>query len=256
MPSENTPLDTLETSSPSVPSDGESKTTKKTASKSRKTTEPTTNKRRSFRGLSLEERQNERREKLIEAGLQIYGTQGFFSVTVRDICSEAKLTERYFYESFKRSEELFKTVYLRLIDQLQKRILHAIMQSKLTEPAEMVEAGLKGLFTSLQDDPRMARILFIDAILVHEMHGHAIYDTMASFDRMTRAFFTLLFPKGNSTQLKLPLVATGLNGYVTHIATRWVMGGFKEPIDEVIAASAVAYTSIIQYFENNRQQKI
>jgi AcrR family transcriptional regulator len=235
----------------------EAKAPKKIATKKPKAvTDATSSKRRSFRGLSLEERQNERREKLIEAGLQIYGTQGFFSVTVRDICSEAKLTERYFYESFKRSEELFKTVYLRLIDQLQKNILHAIMQSKLTAPAEMVQSGLTGLFTSLQNDPRMARILFIDAILVHEMHGHAIYDTMASFDRMTRAFFTLLFPKENSTQLKLPLIATGLNGYVTHIATRWVMGGFKEPIEEVTAASALAYTSIIQYFETQNKQKI
>lgn len=234
----------------------ELKTPKKTATKKPKAvTDGVGSKRRSFRGLSLEERQNERREKLIEAGLQIYGTQGFFSVTVRDICSEAKLTERYFYESFKRSEELFKTVYLRLIDQLQKNILHAIMQSKMTEPSAMVQSGLTGMFTSLQNDPRMARILFIDAILVHEMHGHAIYDTMASFDRMTRAFFTLLFPKENPTNLKLPLVATGLNGYVTHIATRWVMGGFKEPIDEVTAACALAYTSIIQHFETYNKKK-
>jgi len=67
----------------------------------------TTTKRRSFKGMSLEERQAERRERLMEAGLQAYGTQGFFSVTVRDICIEAKLTERYFYESFKNSEALF-----------------------------------------------------------------------------------------------------------------------------------------------------
>lgn len=258
MSSKTIPSDSLESIAavkPDNTAEGEAhKTAKKTASKTTDTA--SSGKRRSFRGLSLEERQNERREKLIEAGLQIYGTQGFFSVTVRDICSEAKLTERYFYESFKRSEELFKTVYLRLIDELQKNILHAIMQSQLTQPDKMVEAGLKGLFTSLQNDPRMARILFIDAILVHEMHGHAIYDTMASFDRMTRAFFTLLFPKENSTHLKLPLIATGLNGYVTHIATRWVMGGFKEPIDEVTAASAVAYNSIIQYFANSVKQKI
>lgn len=65
-------------------------------------------KERQFKGMSLSERKLARREKLIEAGIESYGTHGFFSVTVKDICSEAKLTERYFYESFKKSEDLFQ----------------------------------------------------------------------------------------------------------------------------------------------------
>ena len=71
-------------------------------------------KERQFKGLSLTERKEARREKLIEAGIATYGTQGFFSVTVKDVCNEAKLTERYFYESFKKSEELFQTVFLKM----------------------------------------------------------------------------------------------------------------------------------------------
>lgn len=35
-------------------------------------------KERQFKGLSLAERKQARREKLIEAGIQTYGTQGFF----------------------------------------------------------------------------------------------------------------------------------------------------------------------------------
>ena len=206
------------------------------------------NRRRSFKGLSLEQRQNERREKLIEAGLQIYGTQGFFSVTVRDICNEAKLTERYFYESFKRSEELFKTIYLRLIEQLQQDILAAVMQSKVT-PRLMINSGLNALLKALQDDPRMARILFIDAILVHELQGNTIYEAVARFDRMIQAFMMLMFPKKHSQAANLSLVSTGLNGYVTHIAMRWVIGGFKEPRDQILGACEIAYLSILHWME-------
>lgn len=35
-------------------------------------------KERQFKGLSLSERKEARREKLIEAGIATYGTQGFF----------------------------------------------------------------------------------------------------------------------------------------------------------------------------------
>lgn len=221
-----------------------------TPSKSASTNDDTgvNNRRRSFKGLSLEQRQDERREKLIEAGLQIYGTQGFFSVTVRDICNEAKLTERYFYESFKRSEELFKTIYLRLVEQLQQDILAAVMQSKAT-PRLMVNSGLTALLKALQDDPRMARILFIDAILVHELQGNTIYDAVARFDRMIQAFMMLMFPKKHIQAANLSLVSTGLNGYVTHIATRWVIGGFKEPRDQILGACEIAYLSILHWME-------
>lgn len=213
-------------------------------------------KRRSFRGLSLEERQNERREKLIEAGLQIYGTQGFFSVTVRDICNEAKLTERYFYESFKRSEELFKTIYLRLIEQLQQTILAAVMQNQgEVNPRRMIESGLQAFFHTLRNDPRMARILFIDAILVHEIQGNTIYEAIARFDRMTTAFILLMFPKEPRTHSEISLIATGLSGYVIHIATRWVIGGFKEPLENVLSACRIAYLSLMQGIENDSTKK-
>ena len=82
-----------------------------------------TTKERQFKGMSLSERKLARREKLIEAGIAAYGTHGFFSVTVKDICNEAKLTERYFYESFKKSEELFQVIFLQLIEQLQQTVM-------------------------------------------------------------------------------------------------------------------------------------
>ena len=101
-------------------------------------------KERQFKGLSLTERKQVRREKLIEAGIQAYGTHGFFAVTVKDICTEAKLTERYFYESFKKSEELFQTIFLKLIDELQQNVMQAIMQAS-ADPKKMIDAGFTRL---------------------------------------------------------------------------------------------------------------
>ena len=57
-------------------------------------------KERQFKGLSLSERK-EARENSLKPVLQLMEPLAF-SVTVKDVCQEAKLTERYFYESFKR----------------------------------------------------------------------------------------------------------------------------------------------------------
>ena len=211
-------------------------------------TTPQSKQQRQFKGLSLEQRKALRRQKLIEAGLQAYGTHGFFAVTIKDICQEAKLTERYFYESFKRSEELFKTVYLNLIEDLQQQIVQQVTQA-IPDREKMIELGLSKLLTILKDDPRIARILFIDAVLVHELHGQTIHESISLFDRTIFNFLTQLFPTEHYSKSQAILMASGLNGYVTQVAMRWVVGGFKQPFEEVLESCKFAYLGLLNYLE-------
>ncbi len=205
-------------------------------------------KERQFKGLSLSERKQARREKLIEAGIEAYGTHGFFSVTVKDICLEAKLTERYFYESFKKSEQLFQTIFLKLIDELQQNVMQAIMQAS-TDSKKMIEAGLTALLMTLKNNPRMARIIYIDAMLVQELHNQAtIHETMSRFDRMIHAFVMLMMPNINKSEREISMIATGLNGYVTQIAIRWVMSGYKQPMEEVLSSCSAVFLALFDTF--------
>lgn len=206
-------------------------------------------KERQFKGMSLSERKVARREKLIEAGIEMYGKYGFFSVTVKDICNEAKLTERYFYESFKKSENLFQTIFLQLIEKMQQNLMQSVLQGSL-DPMKMIDAGLNGFFALLQDDPRTARIIYVDAMLVQELHNHAtIQETMSRFDRMIHAFVTLMMPHIHLSEKEISMIATGLNGYVTQIAVRWVMSGFKSPREEVVQACRVIFTALLNNFK-------
>lgn len=206
-------------------------------------------KERQFKGLSLTERKQARREKLIEAGIEAYGTHGFFAVTVKDICNEAKLTERYFYESFKKSDELFQTIFLTLIDQLQQNVMQAIMQASPV-PEKMIASGLTALLTTLKNNPGMARIIYIDAMLVQELHNQAtIHETMSRFERMIHAFVMLTMPHIKRSEREISLIATGLNGYITQIAIRWVMSGFKQSMDEVLSSCSIVFLSLVNTFE-------
>jgi len=212
----------------------------------------TMTKERQFKGLSMAERQQARRETRIEAGIQAYGTHGFFSVTVKDICTEAKLTERYFYESFKKSEHLFQTIFLKLIDELQQNVMQAMMQAS-SDPKKMIEAGLTALLTTLRDNPRMARIIYIDAMLVQELHNQAtIHETMGRFDRMIQAFVMLMMPNLSRSEQEISLVSTGLNGYVTQIAIRWVMSGFKQSMEEVLSSCSIVFLALFESFSDKK----
>lgn len=166
------------------------------------------------------------------------------------MCNEAKLTERYFYESFKKSEDLFQTIFLKQIEILQNNVMQAVMQHT-PSPEKMIKAGLTALLHTLKDDPRLARIIYIDAMLVQELHNQAtIHETMMRFDRMIQAFVMLASPHIRYSEQELSLVASGLNGYVTQIAIRWVMGGFKESIEDVLSACEIVFLSLVEKFSN------
>ena len=82
------------------------KTSTKTSSP--KTSSPKT---RKYGGLSLDERKKQRRDKFLEAGLCVFGTNGFHQASVRRLCQEAQLTDRYFYEACGNLETLLVDVY-------------------------------------------------------------------------------------------------------------------------------------------------
>ena len=100
----------------------------------------------------------------------------------------------------------------------------------------------------------MARIIYIDAMLVQELHNQAtIHETMSRFDRMIQAFVMLMMPHLDRPNREISLVATGLNGYVTQIAIRWVMSDFKQSMEDVLSSCRIVFLSLLQTFSEKEQ---
>src|ERR1700689_2717320 len=66
---------------------------------------------RPYRGVSATDRHHQRRQRLIDAGLQLFGTRGIAAVGIVDVCAEAGLTKRYFYENFASIDALAEAVF-------------------------------------------------------------------------------------------------------------------------------------------------
>ena len=54
---------------------------------------------RAYGGTPADVRIRERREKLLAAAYEIIGTRGFRAATVRAVCAESGLSQRYYYEA-------------------------------------------------------------------------------------------------------------------------------------------------------------
>ena len=112
---------------------------------------PSGQRRGRWSGVPLEDRQALRRDELIAAGVHLLGGESGPAVTVRAVCREAELTERYFYESFSDRDEFVRAVY----DDVCTRAMSALMSA--TTPREAVEQ-----FVALMvDDPVRGRVLLL-----------------------------------------------------------------------------------------------
>ena len=93
-------------------------------------------------------------------------------------------------------------------------------------------------------------------MLVQELHNQAtISETMARFDQMIQAFIISSMPHMQHRQNEITLISTGLNGYVTQIAIRWVVGGFKQPLNDVLFACSSVFLSLLQRFSETSSEK-
>jgi AcrR family transcriptional regulator len=118
---------------------------------------------RVYGGVTGQQRIAERRIKLIEAGMSLFGSPGSGSVRVKDVVAEAGLTERYFYESFSDLDALFDAV-LELANETVESAVNAAVLEAPDDAISRISAALRTSTETLAGDPRMIRVIFVEAL--------------------------------------------------------------------------------------------
>lgn len=181
---------------------------------------------RPYRGLSPEQRRTERRRRLIEAAVAVYGERGYRHATVKAVCEAAGLTERYFYESFANSEELliasFNAVTFSVFDEVRQAAQAAGRSRKARS-----RAMLAAYFAALQREPRSARVFLVEIRGVSREVDKA-FDT--ALREIGREVARIVAPPGAQDD---ELLQAGVVGGVIHIALRWIEQGYTPSLDQV-----------------------
>jgi AcrR family transcriptional regulator len=118
---------------------------------------------RPWRGVSASQRTAARRERLVEAALEVFADRSYAASTVRDVCRAAGLTERYFYESFRNREALLGALADRIVDDSMAAVAPALADPT-RELEEVVRDALGRFVGSLVDDPRRAQVLLVESV--------------------------------------------------------------------------------------------
>ncbi|MEY2840663.1 MAG: hypothetical protein RJB60_2962 [Pseudomonadota bacterium] len=199
--------------------------------------------RRRYGGVSAEARQAQRRERLLEAALDVFGTEGYASATMRLICAKARLTERYFYEQFTGLDDVFQILHQQLSDGLIESVAQAYAQHLSHASDERLRACLRAFFQYIQNDPRRARILLMDAVFTGRTD---VMDKTTAVQRMLCMLnrrIEQMYP-GALSQVDVELIAGGIVGMVIHTATIWAARGFSASMDQIIDHNLYAWRGL------------
>jgi AcrR family transcriptional regulator len=111
---------------------------------------------RDYDGKTAAERVAERRARLVDAGLELFGEHGYAGTSIRAVLRQAGLRDRYFGESFADLDALLAAVYDQVIDAELAACRAAI--DATTGPSERPRAMIDAISRLLEDNPGHARI--------------------------------------------------------------------------------------------------
>ncbi|MTE15743.1 TetR/AcrR family transcriptional regulator [Nocardia aurantiaca] len=178
-----------------------------------------------YRGTTTDERREQRRRRLLDAALDIVGTQGLAALTVRGVCEQAKVGPRFFYESFTDLDALAEA----LLDEVQGATLDAARSAMIDTPGgpeEKLRAGVAALIIAVTDDPRRANIAFAQAY-GSEMLMRRRFEGMRRVAELlieqTRVLLDI--PEGEDTALTA--LAQLITGGAAELILVWLDGGLK-----------------------------
>jgi AcrR family transcriptional regulator len=184
-----------------------------------------------------------RRAQLIEAALDLIGDEGLAATTMTAVCARAKLTERYFYESFKDLDELLVSVLDACVAEMDAA-MYAALTSSPPELLARCRAAAGAMIGVLTDDPRKAR-LHLEAVgseALRARRAEIVRTYAAVLEQEMRELRGVEGPE-------LKLATTVIIGGLADAISSWIDGSLDLPrstLVEECARLAVAAADAVQ----------
>jgi len=119
---------------------------------------------RRYSGRSVEEWKAARRERLLAAALELFGTEGYPATSVERLCTQAKVSTRHFYHEFQNKEAVLLAVHAQVIELAVRSTGDALRRTADRPVRERITAAVDSYLRTIMTDLRRARISFVEVV--------------------------------------------------------------------------------------------
>jgi AcrR family transcriptional regulator len=198
-----------------------------------------------YGGRSAAERQAERRERLLDAALAVWGRDGGPRVTMTRICAEAGLTERYFYQEFANLDAALVAVMDRVAAEIEHRGRAALeaVEAAGGDPAARVRAAVGAFVEILTEDPRKGRVAIVESAAFDALRPRRS-ELLRLFAHLAAEDATALYGERALSAREGEMAGLIFIGGVAQLVTGWLDGSLEATPDEIVDAATHAFTAI------------
>ena len=184
---------------------------------------------RAYAGRLPDERRADRRRRLLDAGLEVFGTVGWEEASIALLCATARVGTRAFYDEFDGREELLREVATTVVlDAVEE--LRAALEAAPPTLVGKVRAGLSSYVGHLTADPRRVRV----AYRAVPAAGRLLPDR----HRASHAFAELIDAEAAALRVRIPargdLLALALTGAVAEVLSWWASASPQPEVEPVV----------------------
>lgn len=197
---------------------------------------------RSYGGKTGAERAAERRARLIAATITVLAESGEAHTTMTAVCSEAGLTERYFYESFTSLDDAMLAALDSVCDEILSLATSTIAATP-GEPEARVHAVMAAFVDLVEQSPAKAKVAVIHATGNPRLRArrHELIGVFADFVAREAAvlYGDQAWPAGRARINGLVLIA----GFVELVGS-WLTGDVELTAAELVEVSEDLFASL------------
>lgn len=197
--------------------------------------------KRSYRGVNAEQRREQRREQLLEAGLDLLGTEGWRATTMTAVCARATLTERYFYENFTDRDELLLAVLDRIAAQVRDVALRTLAGSG-GDPQAKTEAAIGAFVDLLTDDPRVGRVAVLESAAAEPLRARR-HELLLEFGQLIATQSRALYGNEALPPPQDQVNGLMLTGGLAELLMAWLTGELPVQRHELIDTVAAHFAA-------------
>lgn len=227
-----------------------------------KITKKTIPARRGYAGRSAEQLRAERRARLIDSALELFGTHGYHQTAIERLCAHAKVATRHFYEAFPSREDLLLATFDHVVARTQAAIgkelsnrhtdtahetTHEIAdQSNNNTTGDPVERAIMAFTHSFLHDERHARIVTLQATGVSETMDRHRRKTMHGFAAVIEAYVNWLAGAGKMPERDYHLSCLALVGAVNELVIEYLTAELPPSVDTIANELLLLFKSVIR----------
>lgn len=204
---------------------------------------------RPYGGEASNERVARRRQQFLQAGLQLFGTVGYRAATVRALCKAAKLTDRYFYESFTGTEDLLVEVYLSCMQEMQLKLLTGM--SDIAPDADIrvfIEVGLDAFFSAVED-AQLARVVWLEVLGVSPRVDQLYNAGIRNFANVVMPLLRNQYPQWIIEDEEAEILGIAMIGAISQSTMSWLLSDYLASRKTMVKATSHVFLGLVATIE-------